>query len=33
MLLCLARPELLDARPTWPVTAQLEPLAPTRRPS
>jgi predicted ATPase/class 3 adenylate cyclase len=27
MLLCLARPELLDARPTWPVTMQLEPLA------
>jgi class 3 adenylate cyclase/tetratricopeptide (TPR) repeat protein len=27
MLLCLGRPELLEARPTWPVTAQLEPLA------
>jgi class 3 adenylate cyclase/tetratricopeptide (TPR) repeat protein len=26
MLLCLARPDLLDARPTWPVSAQLEPL-------
>jgi predicted ATPase/class 3 adenylate cyclase len=26
MLLCCARPELLDARPTWPVTAQLEAL-------
>ena len=26
LLLCLARPELLDSRPTWPVTIRLEPL-------
>src|SRR6266478_5844021 len=26
LLLCLARPELLDSRPTWPITARLEPL-------
>ena len=24
--LCMARPELLDGRPTWPVTVRLEPL-------
>ena len=30
LLLCMARPELLDSRPTWPVTIRLEPLdAPT----
>ena len=27
LLLCLARPELLDKRPGWPVTLRLEPLA------
>src|SRR4051794_11726870 len=26
LLLCLARPELLDSRPTWPITTRLEPL-------
>ena len=26
LLLCLARPELLDGRPSWPVAARLEPL-------
>ena len=26
LLLCMARPELLDSRPTWPVTVRLEPL-------
>jgi class 3 adenylate cyclase/tetratricopeptide (TPR) repeat protein len=26
LLLCMARPELLEARPTWPVTVRLEPL-------
>ncbi len=26
LLLCMARPELLDTRPTWPVTIRLEPL-------
>jgi class 3 adenylate cyclase/tetratricopeptide (TPR) repeat protein len=26
LLLCIARPELLDRRPTWPVTLRLEPL-------
>jgi tetratricopeptide (TPR) repeat protein len=26
LLLCLARPELLDSRPTWPMTIRLEPL-------
>jgi class 3 adenylate cyclase len=26
LLLCTARPELLDSRPTWPVTIRLEPL-------
>jgi class 3 adenylate cyclase/tetratricopeptide (TPR) repeat protein len=26
LLLCLARPELLDKRPNWPVTHRLEPL-------
>ena len=26
LLLCLARPELLESRPTWPVTIRLEPL-------
>ena len=26
LLLCLARPELLDGRPTWPVTIRLAPL-------
>jgi len=28
LLCCLARPELLDARPEWPVTVALEPLGP-----
>ena len=28
LLLCLARPELLEARPEWPVTVPLQPLAP-----
>jgi len=27
LLLCLGRPELTEARPTWPVTLHLEPLA------
>ena len=27
LLLCLARPELLERRPSWPVTLRLEPLA------
>jgi class 3 adenylate cyclase/tetratricopeptide (TPR) repeat protein len=27
LLLCMARPELVERRPTWPVTLQLEPLA------
>jgi predicted ATPase len=27
MLVCLARPELLEARPTWPTTIELEPLS------
>ena len=26
LLLCMARPELLESRPTWPVTIRLEPL-------
>ena len=26
LLLCMARPELLDSRPTWPITMRLEPL-------
>jgi class 3 adenylate cyclase/tetratricopeptide (TPR) repeat protein len=26
LLLCMARPELLDSRPTWPVTIRLDPL-------
>ncbi len=26
LLLCMARPELIDSRPTWPVTIRLEPL-------
>ena len=26
LLLCMARPELVDSRPTWPVTIRLEPL-------
>ena len=26
LLLCMARPELLDSRPTWPVAIRLEPL-------
>jgi class 3 adenylate cyclase/tetratricopeptide (TPR) repeat protein len=26
LLLCMARPELLDKRPSWPVTLRLEPL-------
>ena len=26
LLLCMARPELLDCRPTWPVTIRLKPL-------
>jgi class 3 adenylate cyclase/tetratricopeptide (TPR) repeat protein len=26
LLLCMARPELLDSRPSWPVTIRLEPL-------
>ena len=34
LLLCLARPELLEARPSWPVSIRLEPLdAARRRPS
>jgi hypothetical protein len=28
LLLCVARPELLGARPDWPVTVQLGPLDP-----
>ena len=27
LLFCMARPELLDSRPTWPVTMRLEPLS------
>ena len=27
LLLCMARPELVERRPTWPVTLSLEPLA------
>jgi class 3 adenylate cyclase/predicted ATPase len=27
LLVCIARPELTDRRPTWPVTLRLEPLA------
>jgi class 3 adenylate cyclase/tetratricopeptide (TPR) repeat protein len=27
LLLCMARPELVEGRPTWPVTLNLEPLA------
>ncbi len=27
LLLCMARPELVERRPTWPVTIRLEPLA------
>jgi class 3 adenylate cyclase/tetratricopeptide (TPR) repeat protein len=27
LLLCMARPELVERRPTWPVTLQLQPLA------
>ena len=27
LLVCMARPELLDSRPTWPVTVRLEPLS------
>ncbi len=30
LLLCMARPELLDSRPTWPVTIRLEPLDSSR---
>ena len=26
IVLCLARPELLETRPDWPVTVRLEPL-------
>src|SRR5207249_8394156 len=26
MLLCMARPELIDRRPAWPVTLRLKPL-------
>lgn len=29
LLLCVARPELLEHRPSWPVTIRLEPLADT----
>ncbi len=28
LLLCMARPELVEHRPTWPVTLRLEPLDP-----
>ncbi|HYZ76059.1 MAG TPA: adenylate/guanylate cyclase domain-containing protein [Gaiellaceae bacterium] len=28
LLLCMARPELVEQRPTWPVTLRLEPLPP-----
>lgn len=28
LLLCMARPELVEARPTWPATLRLEPLSP-----
>jgi class 3 adenylate cyclase/tetratricopeptide (TPR) repeat protein len=28
LLLCMARPELLETRPTWPATRRLEPLPP-----
>ena len=31
LLLCMARPELLDSRPAWPVAVRLEPLT-GRRP-
>ena len=31
LLLCLARPELLERRPAWPVALRLEPLAERRR--
>jgi class 3 adenylate cyclase/tetratricopeptide (TPR) repeat protein len=27
LLVCMARPELLDARPSWPITLRLDPLA------
>ena len=27
LLVCMARPELLDARPSWPVTLRLDPLS------
>ena len=27
LLVCMARPELLDSRPSWPVTVRLEPLS------
>ena len=27
LIVCMARPELLDSRPTWPVTVRLEPLS------
>ena len=30
LLLCMARPELLERRPSWPVPLRLEPLAPRR---
>ena len=32
LLLCMARPELLDSRPSWPVTMRLEPLSGRTRP-
>src|SRR5207244_10312971 len=28
LLLCMARPELVEMRPTWPATLRLEPLPP-----
>ena len=31
LLLCMARPELAERRPTWPVTLRLEPLGDERR--
>ena len=31
LLLCMARPELIERRPTWPVTLRLEPLSRRRR--
>ena len=31
LVVCMARPELLDGRPTWPVTVRLEPLNAERR--